>query len=385
MSMEPSSSEDSLPALPKGINRKPVPRNPTLNAVPPKQPQSTHTVSALIYLGFILIGAARFNWRWIVSGTPLLSCSLAIGELNGRRVFPKIPLWFAFVFLNSIYLVASTSWILYWTFIGICHTAILISSLYQFSAVSKFVRRYLGNILRECHFVQDSISLFDLPALEIDKDTVGLFVVRGLTFSLSTLTATAYGIEVGVKLDEDMELMIQTDKVVVALFRRITIGDVYANVKGRDEMTFKDIHPFPNERDMSKDTMIAKDTLLLKAAYTSAKEGFSEIHDEFDEAVKEPQDSDQLVRKLSPDEEKARKEVQTLTQHILNTSTSHIAGAMLRRIAKERDIGDVLDSENNFRAAICAHIHDQPTVAHPPSKSIRLTTLSHNKHPKFKK
>lgn len=383
--MEPSSSEDSLPALPRGITRKPVPRNPTLDAVPPKKPQSTHSFSALACLTFLLIGVTRLNWRWIISGSPLLSCSLAIGELNGKRVVPKIPLWFAVVFLNSIYLVASTSWILYWTFIVICHVTIVISSIYQFRTVSGLVRRYLGNILRECHFVQDSISLFDLPALEIDKDTVGLFVIRGLTFSLSTLTATAYGIEVGVKLDEDMELMIQTDKVVVALFRRITIGDVYANVKGRDEMTFKDVPQFPNKRDMSKDSFIAKDTLLLKAAYTSAKEGFSGIHDEFDEVIQEPQDSDQLVRKLSPDEEKARKEVQTLKQHILNTSTSHIAGAMLRRIAKERDIGDVLDSENNFRAAICAHIHDQPTVAHPPTKSIRLTTLSHNNHPNFKK
>ncbi|KAL1610204.1 hypothetical protein SLS60_001869 [Paraconiothyrium brasiliense] len=231
----------------------------------------------------------------------------------------------------------------------------------------------------------DSISLFNLPALEIDKDTVGLFVIRGLTFSLSTLTATAYGIEVGVKLDEDMELSIQTDKVVVALFRRITIGDVYANVKGRDEMTFKDVPQFPNERDMSKDTLLARDTLLLKAAYASAKNGFAEIQEELHDAADTPSSSKTLVRKLSPDEEKAHTEVEKLTQHILNTSTSHIAQEMLKKIAKEREIDGVLDSDNNLRAAVCAHVHEQPTVAHPPSKSIRLTTLSHNKHPKFKK
>ena len=383
--MEPSSSEDSLPALPKGITRKPVPRSPTLAATMPEKPPPNRVYGTSICLALTLLGTALFHWRWVLSGTPLLISLLAVGELNGKRTFPKVPLWLFALVLNSTYLVASTSWILYWAFVGTCYVAAMLSSIYQFTMVSKVLRRYLGNLLRECHFVQDSISLFDLPALEIDKDTVGLFVVRGLTFSISTLTATAYGIEVGVKLDEDMELMIQTDKVVVALFRRITIGDVYANVKGREEMTFKEIKPFPNQRDMSKDTFIAKDTSLLKAAYASAKEGFSEIQEEFDEVVQKPQDPNRLVRKLSPDEEKARTEVQKLTQHILNTSTSHIAGAMLKRIARERDIGDVLDSDNNFRAAVCAHIHEQPTVAHPPSKSIRLTTLSHNKHPKFKK
>ncbi|KAF1969335.1 hypothetical protein BU23DRAFT_601679 [Bimuria novae-zelandiae CBS 107.79] len=377
--------EDSVPDLPKGITRKPVPRNPALDATAPKKPQSTRTFGPLIYLALTLLGTALLNWRWVFSGTPFLVCTLAIGEWNSNRVFPRVPLWSVFAVLNSAYLLASTSWVLYWSFAAGCYSATFLSCLFQFRIASGFVRRYLSNILRECHFVQDSISLFDLPALEIDKDTVGLFVVRGLTFSLYTLTATAYGIEVGVKLDDDMELAIQTDKVVVALFRRITIGDVYANVKGREEMTFKDVHQFPNERDMSKDTFIARDTPLLKAAYTSAKNGFSETQEEFEETAQDLADSDALVRKLSPDQEVARSEVKTLTRHILNSSTSHIAGEMLRKIAKERDINDVLESDNNFRAAVCTHIHEQPTVAHPPSKSIRLTTLSHNNHPKIKK
>lgn len=311
--------------------------------------------------------------------------SLAVGEWNGKRVFPRIPLWALITVICSAYLVVSTSWVLYWGFASVCYTALSLSCLFQFQWAAKIIRRYLKNVLQECHMVQDSISLFDLPALEIDQDTVGLFVVRGLTFSLSTLTATAYGIEVGVKLDEDMELSIQTDKVIIALFRRINIGDVYANVKGRDEMTFKDVQQFPNQRDMSKDTFVARDTPILKAAYASAKNGFSEIQEELGDAVEAPRQDDQLVRKLSPDEEKARIEVDKFTRHILRTSTSHIAQEMLKRSAKERDIDGVLDSDNNLRAAICAQIHDQPTVMHPPTKSIRLTTLSHNNHPKIKK
>ena len=42
-----------------------------------------------------------------------------------------------------------------------------------------------------------------------------------------------------------MELAIQTDKVVVKLFRRIDVGDVYANVKGTDEMCFGEATDLP--------------------------------------------------------------------------------------------------------------------------------------------
>lgn len=381
--MEPT-EEELLPALPKGITRKPVPVNPTLDAAPTK-PQTDRAFVPLTYLALVLLATTVLNWRWVLSGIPLLTSSLALGQWNGKRIFSRIPLLAIVGVLNVTYAIASTSWVLYWGFVAAAYTATLLSCILQFTFAARIVRHNLRNILRECHVVQDSISLFDLPALEIDKDTIGLFVVRGLTFSLSTLTATAYGIEVGIKLDEDMELSIQTDKVVVALFRRITIGDVYANVKGRDEMTFKDVHQFPNERDMSKDTLIARDTQLLKAAYSSAKKGFSEVHEEFGSAVEIPQTSNTLVRKLSPDEEKARTEVDKLIRHILNTSTSHIAQEMLKKIAQEREIDGVLDSENNLRAAVCAHVHGQPTVSHPPSKSIRLTTLSHNNHPKLKK
>lgn len=382
--MEPPPHEDKQPTLPTGLARKPVPINTNPDATP-KKTQANSPLAPLAYLAFVSLGTTILSWRWTFSGIPLLACSLAIGEWNGKRVFPRIPLWAVFTVISVTYIVASTSWVLYWGFATTCYIALSLSCLFQFRFAAKIVRRYLVNVLRECHIVQGSISLFDLPALEIDKDTVGLFVIRGLTFSLSTLTATAYGIEVGVKFDDDMELSIQTDKVIVALFRRITIGNVYANVKGRDEMTFKEVPQFPNERDMSMDTLIARDTPLLKAAYASAKNGFSEIQEELDDAIEAPKSTDTLVRKLSPDEEKARTEVDKLTRHILNTSTSHIAQEMLKKTAKERDVDGVLDSDNNLRAAVCTQVHEQPTVMHPPTRSIRLTTLSHNKHPNFKK
>ena len=46
-------------------------------------------------------------------------------------------------------------------------------------------------------FIRDKLALFNLPALEIDTDVDGLFVIRGVTMSFSTLTLVAHGIELG--------------------------------------------------------------------------------------------------------------------------------------------------------------------------------------------
>jgi hypothetical protein len=39
---------------------------------------------------------------------------------------------------------------------------------------------------------------------------------------------------------------------------------------------------------------------------------------------------------------------------------------------------------DDFRAAICAHIHDSPSIPHPPKKSIRVSTLRKTDYPNVK-
>ena len=55
-------------------------------------------------------------------------------------------------------------------------------------------------------------ALFTLPALEIDQDVDGLLVIRGITISLSSLTIVAHGIELGMKLADDIELAMYADE-----------------------------------------------------------------------------------------------------------------------------------------------------------------------------
>lgn len=278
--------------------------------------------------------------------------------------------------------------------------------LFQFDAPGRLARRSLRKtFLRELHFINDQIAFFDLPALEIDTEVKGLFCIRGVTLSLSTLTLVAHGIEAGIKLADDIELAIQTDKVVVPLFREITVDDVYANVKGGDwEVTFGDVvygQPEPDDDD----SVIVTDTAILRAASIANQGGTKKRPADMIRTLTgggklteagDAKSAFASIKKLSPDEKDAHAKYQELIKHIEETSAITIAKTVLREASQSLDASSdeegnekegKLDMENlaDLRAAICTHIHNGPSIPHPPSKSIRVSTLRKTDYPNVKK
>jgi hypothetical protein len=320
--------------------------------------------------------------------------AVLLGEAYGHRILPFVPVWTIFATVNLLYAVSSTSWLLYWVFAASCWPVVLVASLYQFNAPGRIARRFLRNtILRDLHFINDQIALFDLPALEIDTEVKGLFVIRGATLSLSTMTLVVHGVEAGIKLSEDIELAIQTDRVVVPLFREITVDDIYANVKGGDwEVNFGDVeYGKPEPED---DTFVASDTAILRAASVAADGTYPRRVSMVRQmtADRRPSDTSELesafasVKKLSPNEEDAHKKYEELVKNIHDTSVITEARKTLREAALDetREHKLDLDNEDDMRAAICAHIHNGPSIPHPPKKSIRVSTLRKTDYPNVK-
>jgi len=290
-----------------GIPVGSIRRKPVATAV---HPSASTSIIPNAFATTVLFSAFLFNWplRWIMSGAPLLVYSLLLGRSMGQRIFPHIPLWTIFTTLNLVYAVAATSWLLYWVFTLVCYITILLSCLFQFDTASMFARRLFRDLLRDLHFIQDTVSFFNLPALEIDKDVHGLMVIRGFTFSLSTLTGTAHGVEVGIKISDDMELAIQTSKVVVSLFRKVEISDVYCNIKGGEyEMTFGTLKPGPLAQP--GEDFVITETPILKAAAASIPQDSVYMRTTLtdgdpQEDIEDP-DMSRIIQ-LSPDEEAAR-------------------------------------------------------------------------------
>ena len=354
---------------------------------------STGFTSNLHYAFLASIAASTliFSWplRWIISGAPQLIYALLLGESKRNRILPFVPLWTVFATVNLAYAVCSTSWLLYWVFWASCWPTIVVACLFQFDAPAGLARRTLRKtFLRDLHFINDQIAFFDLPALEIDTEVKGLFVIRGVTLSLSTLTLVAHGVEAGIKLSDDIELAIQTDKVVVPLFRKIHVDDIYANVKGGDwEVTFGSI-PYgkPDPSEFTDDEVIVADTAILKAAAARPIDMVRKMT-----AANEPKDAKDTksafssVKQLSPDEEQANIKYQEYLRNINDTSAVQIAKKALIKLS-QKDV-NTLEPENmdDLRAAICTQIHSGPSIPHPPAKSIRVSTLRKTNYPNVKK
>lgn len=218
----------------------------------------------------VAVGSLSGGARWLISGAPILTYCLLLGASYGHRVLPYIGLWTLIATLNLIYAIAATSWLIYWIYAVCCYPMVFVVCLCQFDFCARHVRKRLRSLLRHSHFLSDKIAFFDLPAMEIDTDVDGLLVIRGITFHLSSLTVVAHGVEVGIKLAEDMELAMQAEEVVVALFRKIDIGDVYANIKGgRYEMSVGG--PLPSTRG-TDGSILHTDTPMLAAAASSQGE-----------------------------------------------------------------------------------------------------------------
>ncbi|KAF2466225.1 uncharacterized protein BDR25DRAFT_377312 [Lindgomyces ingoldianus] len=361
--------------------------------IPQRKPVAKTTTSIIlpltpnVFIATVLLGAAfsRLVFRWIVSGAPLLAYSILLGESNGYRILPYIPKWTIFSTLNLVYAVAATSWLLYWVFAAFCYPSILLSCLFQFDAAAGLARWMFRTFLIDLHFINDKIAFFDLPALEIDTEVDGLMVIRGATFSFTTLTLTAHGVEAGIKLSDDMELAIQVEKVTVSLFRRIELDHVFTNIKGGEfEMTFGTLAP--DTQDRTGDPLMVSDTPILIAA-SAALDGTIPCPTRMKTAMaagKPPKDSSnvrsafELTRTISPDEENASAKYKEILGEIFETSTVEIARAALKNSCQDDESGTKLDFENanDMRAAICAEIHDQPSIPHPPSKSVRVSTLA---------
>lgn len=108
-----------------------------------------------------------FTFRWIISGAPILTYSLLLGESTRSRILPFVPLWTLVSTLNLVYAVFATSWLLYYFFLVACYPAIFFSALFQFDYAANFCRTNLRTLLQSLQFVNDKIAFFDIPALEV--------------------------------------------------------------------------------------------------------------------------------------------------------------------------------------------------------------------------
>ena len=201
------------------------------------------------------------------------------------------------------------------------------------------------------------------------------------------MTAVAHGVEVGIKFSDDLELALVVDTVTISLFRRVEVGDVYGQVKGGQyEMTFGNMAK--KTKDDQGEALMVTDTPLLQAAAANgdtSRPDMIKMTDRMTDGDK-PKDSSaeesmKNVKQLKPESHLANDKYQKMIQWIHDTSVireaeTKIANAV-RRSDDNEDQSFNPDDEKDMRAAVCAQLHDKPSIPHPPKRSIKVTTLQH--------
>ena len=315
-----------------------------------------------------------------MSGAPALTLFVLLGEVNGRRVMPFTNLWSILMTVNLAYAVASTSWLLYWGFTALCYPSIFLVCLVQFEIVGALTRRTMRELVKQLHFIDDKIGLFEIPALEFDTEVDGLMVLRGITFSLSTLSFTIHGIEVTIKLHDDVELAIQADTTTVSLFRSIDVGDCFANLKsGGYGMSIET--PSTASSSEGQTAFPVLDGTTLEKLPDGPE---SSVNIKPTAANKKPwkhlspKDAINNMAQHSMLNESAGDRYRRTLEFIDNTSAiRQIRDNLKQRHENGEDTGQDAHAadENAFRAAICFLVHSQPSVPHSPEQSIKVTTL----------
>ncbi|GIZ44534.1 hypothetical protein CKM354_000773000 [Cercospora kikuchii] len=370
--------------IPRKPVRKSIYEEPVRDDAP--APGISYPILATVVVMFLL-SAAAWPWKWTFSGAGIETLLLLYGHSQQKRVLPVVPLWTLLATLNLAYAVCSTSWLLHGLFVTTIYPFVLLTCLNQFPWAANIARSGLRKALGgQSHFVKDKLAMFNLPALEIDTDVDGLFVIRGITVSFSNLSLVAHGIELGLKLADDIELAIYVDEVVVNFFRHIAIGDVYANAKGgKFEMTFGELEEEDSDDAASEFSVLLDDTPLLKAAAAKAKvmsdrpklrETLTGVSYMRDSSVQQAADT---IKTLDPDDEAADQQYHDILTEIRTSSAVYQSRQQVRQNAKSN--GRKLEDEKDMRAAVCAALQEIPSVPHPPRRSIRVTTLQNSSPP----
>jgi len=315
-----------------------------------------------VFVAFSVLGLFAFDWAgdWAKSGTPFLIFLLLLGP-HGQQVRSPVSVWSYFIAVNVVYAFLATSWLAWYFYAVVAWIGVLVVSIAQSDRAQRYMRHNLRYLSRDLHWFQDRVACFRLPALEIDVDVSGLMVVRGITLCLSSFSVEAHGIEVAIKLAEDQEIAIQTEKVIVRLGRSIEIGDVYANFKTAAD-TGPGSHPEGHELNRAGTMQQLTDGNAPTKKITAntiqgALDEFQEVTD-----VMYPED----------EEKEAQEQYDRRMKRIQESSTIELAR---KELSGNTEIVEKGFTQKEKKAMIASFLHDQTSLPHPPEYSITVSKL----------
>ncbi|KAF3920512.1 hypothetical protein ABW20_dc0108286 [Dactylellina cionopaga] len=182
-------------------------------------------------------------------------------------------------------------------------------------------------------------------------------VIEGATFTLSTLTLEAHGIEVALMVDDGLEVCFRTEKAIARFGRSVEIGDVYVTLK--TEMDTGPGSTFAMRKSNTIDTMLEarRPGQLHPESLTDAVKEIKHVTD---------------TQSFDEDEEHAIREYNERIKHIQENTAIHIARKRLLSLAGEKYSRFTVKEK---KAMIASALQTSGSITHPPTWSIAVSHL----------
>lgn len=183
---------------------------------------------------------------------------------------------------------------------------------------------------------------------------------------------------IGLRIVDEVELALKVDRLTCELFRYIDVGDIYANVKGEDEMSFTGVDPdkvmYRGHQDLSNDAIFSEHTPILKAAkkMVQTEGGHSSQHEVRAHTVEQHYSTVKLTPLPLAEDTAERRSFNLRLREIRSASLIERCRAAVQEQTHAEHMG-----AKDMRAAVCARLHQVPTIAHPPQRAVKVSRLQH--------
>lgn len=323
---------------------------------------------------------------WLFSGSAVETLLILFGPL----LQSVVPPWVLVLYLNAIYAVASTSWLLRIVFSIICWPLVVATSIAQYVLISSFTRAKLRWLLHQMHFYRDKVAFFSFPVLIIDAEISGFVAVEGVTASLLNLSIEFHSIDIGMcafqlmivdhtlalfqdlheaqanecaglNIGQGHEIHAHTDSLEIKLFRRIAISEIFAAHKCPEDEKETPCEVDGDQTHLSDENRIVEGNIRHEDSMKQQDGATTDVK------VPVPKSTKDWTQNRALGDEDAELRYADILKDIRTGGGLYQMRERLRNVDREDEYTDI-----ELRAMLCTEL--RRTGLSPPRHSKRITT-----------
>lgn len=179
----------------------------------------------LIYCYFAI------SLQWLFSGLPLLFGLILTWTFDSTYLSESPRLLLSlFVGINLLYVISSTSYVLYPPFSISCWLISLSIATWRSPALRSKFQPIVDQYRRSSRKLEQKVAAYKWPVLDFDGK--GMLSIGTSSIDIRSLSFKIGNVDLTFEVDDQTKILAKLDMVSIRLGRDIRIGELYCNIKG---------------------------------------------------------------------------------------------------------------------------------------------------------